>query len=391
MNINARRVKTATTTASTEQPATRNVNDAPRTAFTRRPVSESGYQDVIEARPRWRSRDSNIRRAGPRLFADGEMMVANVHAKVAVVLAISLVLASFQLLTQAQGKERPVEHPTFYRTKQIDGLSIFYREAGPKDAPTLLLLHGFPSSSRMFEPLLARLSDRYHLVAPDYPGFGHSDWPDRKNFAYTFDRCAEIISHFTESLGLSRYALYMQDYGGPVGFRVILAHPERVTALIVQNAVAHNEGLGAAWKPRRAFWTDRAANESTFRANFLSLAATRTRHLGSDPDVERYDPDLWTDEFAFLSQPGQADIQTDLFYDYRTNVDAYPKWQAWMRKTQPRLLVIWGRYDPSFDISEPEAYRRDVPNAEVYVLDAGHFALDTAADQSAQLIRSFIK
>jgi pimeloyl-ACP methyl ester carboxylesterase len=306
-------------------------------------------------------------------------------------LAASLMLASLSSLAQDQEKERSMGHPTFYRTTEIDGLSIFYREAGAKDAPTLLLLHGFPSSSRMFEPLFARLSDRYHLVAPDYPGFGHSDWPDPKTFAYTFDHLAEIMNRFAEALGLMRYTLYMQDYGGPVGFRMALAHPDRIEALIVQNAVAHNEGLGAIWKPRRAFWADRAANESALRANFLSLATTRSRHLGSDPNADGYDPDLWTDEFAFLSKPGQADIQSDLFYDYRTNVDAYPKWQAWLRATQPRLLVLWGKYDPSFDLSEPEAYRRDVPKAEVHVLDAGHFALDTAADQIAELVRNFMK
>jgi len=283
-----------------------------------------------------------------------------------------------------------VEYPTSYRTTEVDGFSIFYREAGPKDSPTLLLLHGLPSSSRMFEPLFARLSDRYRLVAPDYPGFGHSDWPAPNKFAYTFDHCAEIMNRFTEALGLSRYTLYMQDYGGPVGFRMALAHPDRVEALIVQNAVAHNEGLGALWKPRRAFWADRAANEATLRTNLLSLAAARARHVGSDPNVERYDPDLWTDEFAFLSQPGQADIQSDLFYDYRTNVEAYPKWQAWMRARQPRLLVIWGKHDPSFDISEPEAYRRDVADAQVHVLDAGHFALDTAADEIAALVSGFV-
>ncbi len=173
-----------------------------------------------------------------------------------IALVASVMLASFQLLGHqllgAQGKERTVEHPTLYRTTQVDGLSIFYREAGPKDAPTLLLLHGLPSSSRMFEPLFARLSDRYHLVAPDYPGFGHSDWPDPKKFAYTFDHYSEIMNHFTEALGLSHYTLYMQDYGGPVGFRMALAHPNRIEALIVQDAVAHNEGLGANWKPRRA-------------------------------------------------------------------------------------------------------------------------------------------
>jgi pimeloyl-ACP methyl ester carboxylesterase len=155
--------------------------------------------------------------------------------------------------------------------------------------------------------------------------------------------------------------------------------------------VAHNEGLGALWNPRRAFWADRATNESAFRTSFLSLATTRTRHTGNDPNLDRYDPDLWTDEYAFLSQPGQADIQTDLFYDYRTNVESYRKWQAWMRERQPRLLVIWGKYDPSFDISEPEAYRRDVPKADIQVLDAGHFALDTKADEIAALIRDFMK
>lgn len=280
---------------------------------------------------------------------------------------------------------------TSYRTTEIDGLSIFYREAGPKDMPALLLLHGLPSSSRMFEPLFARLSDRYHLIAPDYPGFGHSDWPDPKKFAYTFDHIAEIMNHFTETLGLSRYTLYMQDYGVPVGFRMAVAHPERVDALIVQDGVAHNEGLGANWKTRRDFWKDRAANEAALRTNLLSLQTTKTRHVGDDPNVELYDPDLWTDEYAFLNASGQAEIQSDLFYDYRTNVDAYPKWQAWMHKTQPKLLVIWGRHDLSFDPGEPERYRKDVPKAEVHVLDAGHFALDTKADEIAELVRAFIK
>jgi pimeloyl-ACP methyl ester carboxylesterase len=306
-------------------------------------------------------------------------------------LVVSVMLPSFQLPAQAQGKNNPVGHPTFYRTIGIDGLPIFYREAGPKDAPTLLLLHGFPSSSRMFEPLFARLSDRYHLVAPDYPGFGHSDWPDPKRFDYTFDRITSVIDGFTQALGLSRYTLYMQDYGGPVGFRLALAHPERVVALIIQNAVAHNEGLGAIWATRRAFWADRAAHEQALRENLLSFATTKSRHVGSDPKVELFDPDLWTDEYAFLNAPGQAQIQTDLFYDYRTNVAAYPKWQAWLQKTKPKLLVLWGKHDPSFDIGEPERYRKDVPNAEVYVLDAGHFALDTKADEIATQLHAFMK
>src|SRR5438132_2896510 len=302
-----------------------------------------------------------------------------------------LIFSSFQLLPQTHEKEHLMKYPTFYRTIQIAGLSIFYREAGPKDAPTLLMLHGLPSSYRMFEPLFSRLSDRYHLIAPDYPGFGHSDWPDPKQFVYTFDHIAETMNHFTEALGLSRYTLYMQDYGGPVGFRMALKHPDRIEGLIIQDAVAHNEGLGAIWKTRWAFWADRSANENALRTNLLSPQTTRTRHLGGDPNVERYDPDLWTDEFAFLNQPGQVEIQSDLFYDYRTNVQNYPRWQAWMREKQPRLLVIWGKYEASFDSSEPESYRRDVPSAEVHIVDGGHFALDTAAEDIAALIGQFMK
>jgi pimeloyl-ACP methyl ester carboxylesterase len=305
-----------------------------------------------------------------------------------VVLSIALAVT---LNIGAQKKDEAMAHQIFYRTVTVDGLSIFYREAGPKDAPTLLLLHGLPSSSRMFQPLLTRLADNYHLIAPDYPGYGHSDWPDPKQFNYTFDRIAAMMDDFAQALGLPHYTLYMQDYGGPVGFRMALAHPERVQALIVQDAVAHNEGLGANWATRRAFWADRPAHEEALRTNLLSLSTTKTRHVGDDPNVELYDPDLWADEYAFLNAPGQAQIQSDLFYDYRTNVDSYPKWQAWLQKTQPRLLVVWGKHDLSFDPGEPERYRKDVPSAEVHVLDAGHFALDTKADEIAALIRGFMK
>jgi pimeloyl-ACP methyl ester carboxylesterase len=306
-------------------------------------------------------------------------------------IAVLAPMLATALGTNSQTKDEAMEKRVFYRTVKVKGLSIFYREAGPKDGPVILLLHGLPSSSRMFQPLLTRLSDRYHLVAPDFPGFGHSDWPNPKEFPYTFDHIATVMEDFVQTLGLSRYTLYMQDYGGPVGFRMALANPERVQALIVQDAVAHNEGLGANWATRRAFWADRQTNEEALRKNLLSMAATKTRHVGDDPNVDLYDPDLWTDEYAFLNAPGQAQIQSDLFYDYRTNVQNYPKWQAWMQKTQPRLLVIWGKHDLSFDPREPERYRNDVPKAQVHVLDAGHFALDTKADEIAALVSQFMK
>jgi pimeloyl-ACP methyl ester carboxylesterase len=316
------------------------------------------------------------------------MSMRNSILRILVTIAVVLVTT---LGINAQKEDTAMAQQVFYRTVKVDGCSIFYREAGPKGALVILMLHGLPSSSRMFQPLLVRLADKYHLVAPDYPGYGHSDWPDPKQFDYTFDRIAHVIDGFTRALGLSRYTLYMQDYGGPVGFRMALAHPERVHALIVQDAVAHNEGLGANWATRRSFWADRPAYEEALRKNLLSLATTKTRHIGDDPNVELYDPDLWADEYAYLNAPRQAQIQSDLFYDYRTNVDAYATWQAWMRITQPRLLVIWGKYDLSFDLGEPERYRADVPNAQVVVLNAGHFALDTKADEIAELVREFMK
>ena len=280
---------------------------------------------------------------------------------------------------------------TAYRTIDVGGLPMFYREAGPPDAPAVLLLHGFPSSSRMWQPLLDRLAGSFRLVAPDYPGFGHSGAPSPAQFAYTFDHLAAVVGQFTQALGLARYTLVMQDYGGPVGFRLAIAHPERLDALIVHNAVAHQDGLGPLWQTRREFWADRQAHEAALRENFFSRDATRQRHVGTSPDAENYDPDLWTDELAFLSRPGQHDIQSDLFYDYRTNVASYPAWQDWLRQHQPPLQVIWGRYDPSFQVQEAEAYRRDVPDAEVHVLDAGHFALDEQPDLIADLTRTFLQ
>ncbi|WP_341963935.1 alpha/beta hydrolase [Pseudomonas sp. RC10] len=281
-------------------------------------------------------------------------------------------------------------NPVHYRTVQVDGLSIFYRESGPSNAPTLLMLHGFPSSSRMYEPLLRSLSTQYHVIAPDYPGFGHSDAPSASAFQYTFDHLATIVEHFTETLGLKRYVLVMQDYGGPIGMRLAVAHPERVQAIIVQNAVSHEEGLGPLWVKRREFWANRAANEQALRGAFLSLATTKQRHIGSNPNPESVDPDRWVDEFGFLSRPGQADIQTDLFYDYRTNVASYPAWGAWLREHQPRTLILWGKYDPSFQVDEVAAFQRDVPKAEAHILDAGHFAIQDDPEEISRLVKHFL-
>lgn len=279
---------------------------------------------------------------------------------------------------------------TVYSTTQVDGLDVFYREAGPQEGPVILLLHGFPSSSRMYEPLLQRLSDSYRLIAPDLPGFGHSSAPDPGLFNYTFDHLAEVILGFVRQLNLQRYVLFVQDYGGPIGMRLAQAMPERVAGLVVQNAVAHEEGLGPLWATRRAFWRDRAAYEAALRANFFSPGATRLRHVGTSPHPEHFDPDLWTDELAFLARSGQHEIQTDLFYDYQSNVAAYPAWQSWLREHTPPTLVVWGRYDPSFDVAAAHAYARDVAGAEVHLLDAGHFALDECADEIAQLARAFM-
>ena len=278
-----------------------------------------------------------------------------------------------------------------HNTVRVDNLDIFYREAGPKDGPVLLLLHGVPTSSRMYQPMLeSSLTNKYRLIAPDYPGFGHSSWPPPKDFSYTFDHLTQVMEDFTKQLGVEHYVLFLHDYGGPVGMRMAVNHPEKVEAIIIQNAVSHEEGLSPAWAARKAFWQDRAAHEVAFRASFLSLETTKKRHLGTSPHPERIDPDTWMDEYYFLCQPGQADIQTDLFYDYQTNVKSYPLWQKWMREHQPPMLVMWGKYDASFTVAGGEAYKKDVPSAEVHILDAGHFALDEQPEEVIRLTEDFM-
>jgi len=280
--------------------------------------------------------------------------------------------------------------PMSYHTVNVDGLKIFYREAGPTDAPVLLLLHGFPTSSRMYQGLMPLLADHYHLIAPDYPGFGNSDAPPRTKFAYTFDHVTQVMDDFTQALGLRHYSLYMCDYGGDVGLKLAIAHPERIQALIVQNANISEEGESQLWVTRRAYWADRAAYEGKIQANLSSLEADRGRHLGTTPHSERYNPDAWNDEYAFLSRPGEEQIQLDLFYDYRTNQAAFPAWVEWLKQHQPPTLVIWGKYDTSFTMEGAMTYAKALPNAEVHLLDAGHFALDEATPEIAQLTRDFL-
>jgi len=274
---------------------------------------------------------------------------------------------------------------TSFHTVQVDGVGIFYREAGPRDAPTIVLLHGFPSSSREFDSLIPLLATRYHLIAPDYPGFGQSDAPPPASYRYSFDHLARTTSALLDQLGIRHYSLYLHDYGAPVGYRMILAHPERLLVLIVQNGNAYREGLGPKWATIADYWAAPAEHPEVVDA-FLSFEATKQRHLAGTRHPERYDPDSWTDEAAHLARPGQRAIQAALLYDYRTNVAAYPVWQAWLRTHRPPTLVAWGANDPSFVAAGAEAYRRDLPDAEIHLLDAGHFALDEATDQIAQLI-----
>lgn len=280
--------------------------------------------------------------------------------------------------------------PVRHLTVDVKGVRIFYREAGPPNAPVILLLHGFPSSSRMFGTLIPLLAPRYRLIAPDFPGFGQSDAPSPNNFRYTFDSLADYVAELLQQLNVSRCALYLQDYGGPIGFRLAMAHPERVTALIIQNAVAHAEGLSDAWAGRKAFWADRHAHEEKVRQAMLSPEGARQRHLAGVLRPELIDPDTWSDEFAFLTKPGTAEIQLELVYDYRSNVAAYESWQAYLREHQPPTLVVWGKNDPLFTIAGAMAYGRDVPNAEIHLLNAGHFALDEEVIAIAALIQRFL-
>ena len=280
--------------------------------------------------------------------------------------------------------------PLIYRTASVDGLKVFYREAGDRKAPAVLLLHGFPTSSHMYRALIPALADRYHVVAPDLPGFGFTDAPDRAGFTYSFDHLAEVIDRFTELLGLSRYALYVFDYGAPIGFRLALRHPERITALISQNGNAYLEGLSEGWNPIQAYWKEPSQeNRAALRA-FLKPEATRWQYTHGVANPERLSPDAWTLDSALLARPGNDEIQLDLFGDYQSNVALYPKFQEYVRTWRPPLLAVWGKNDPFFLPAGAQAFERDNPDAEIQLLDAGHFALESHAPEIATFILDFL-
>jgi len=278
----------------------------------------------------------------------------------------------------------------YYKKENIDGVDVFYREAGPLDAPVLLLLHGFPTSSHMFRNLILLLADRYRVIAPDYPGYGHSDAPDRSAFAYTFANLAQVIDKLTMALGLARYSMYVMDYGAPIGYRLALAHPERVQALIVQNGNAYTEGLGAFWDPIKAYWeTDSPANREAL-GRLVTLELTRFQYTDGMSDPARISPDNWLVDQALLDRPGNREIQLDLLHDYGTNVPLYPEFQAFFREHQPPTLIVWGKNDVIFPEAGAHPYLRDLPAAELHLLDSGHFALEDQLDTMAPLILDFL-
>ncbi len=305
---------------------------------------------------------------------------------------VSVALWAVVSSSVSNGAEPRPSVAVVHKTVKIGDLDIFYREAGPKEAPTVLLLHGFPTSSQMFRNLIPALADKYHVVAPDYPGYGHSSMPSRDQFAYTFDNLAQVIEGFTEKLGLQHYALYVQDYGAPVGYRLAVAHPERVTALIVQNGNAYEEGLdNDFWKPVKAYWQapkDPAKRDAL--RGFLTYDATQWQYTHGVPNPELVSPDGPAHDQFLLDRPGNDEIQLDLFLSYGSNPPLYPQWQEYFRRRQPPTLIVWGRNDQIFPAAGAEPYKRDLKTLEFHLLDAGHFALETNGEEIAGRMREFL-
>jgi len=278
-----------------------------------------------------------------------------------------------------------------YRNATVDGLNIFYREAGPADAPTIVLLHGFPSSSHMFRNLIPALAERYHVLAPDYPGFGYSDAPSTEMFEYTFDHLADVVDHFLDQKGIARYSIYIQDYGSPVGFRLATRHPERIQAIVSQNGNAYEEGLSPFWAEfLYPFWKERTPETEAKAASLLALDMTKLQYQAGFRSPESVSPDTWTLDQAGLDRPGNKAIQLDLFYDYRKNPPLYPAWHQYLRTQRPPLLAVWGKNDPIFLPAGATAFQRDVPEAELHFLDTGHFALEEDGAEIASLLLDFL-
>jgi pimeloyl-ACP methyl ester carboxylesterase len=278
-----------------------------------------------------------------------------------------------------------------FRTADVDGFKVFYREAGAATAPKLLLLHGFPSASHMFRDLIPLLADRFHIVAPDLPGFGRSDMPAREQFKYTFDNIANVIDRFTEVVGFNRYAVYIFDYGAPTGLRLAVKHPERITAIISQNGNAYEEGLSEGWNPIQAYWKDPTAANRTALRGFLAPATTQWQYTHGVADPTTVSPDGYSLDNFYLARPGADEVQLDLFGDYKSNVALYPTFQKYFRTHKPPLLAVWGKSDPFFLPPGAEAFKRDIPNAVVRFLDTGHFALETHAAEVAAELRKFME
>jgi pimeloyl-ACP methyl ester carboxylesterase len=279
---------------------------------------------------------------------------------------------------------------TIYRQAVVDGSKVFYREAGSSNSPTILLLHGFPTSSHMFRNLIPALADRYHLVAPDLPGFGFSDAPDRKQFRYSFENLAGVIDQFTQTIGVDRYAIYVFDYGAPVGLRLALAHPERITAIISQNGNAYEEGLSQGWNPIQKYWKEPTAENRAALREFLTPEATKSQYLYGVSNATLVAPEAYELDSALLNRPGNDEIQLDLFLDYASNVALYPKFHEYFRSKQPPTLAVWGNSDPFFLPPGAEAFKRDNPGTEVHFFETGHFALETHAQEIANAIRDFL-
>jgi len=279
-----------------------------------------------------------------------------------------------------------------YHTQVVDGVKVFYREAGPKNAPTVLLLHGFPTSSHMFRNLIPKLADRYHVIAPDYPGYGQSEQPAMHQFTYSFDHLAAIVDKLTGQLGLNKYALYVQDYGAPIGYRLASAHPERITAIVVQNGNAYHEGIdNPFWDPVKAFWKDKSEANAAKLRPILELNATKWQYTeGFRDPASHVSPDTWMLDQAYMDRPGNKDIQIELFYSYGTNPPLYAAWQAYFRQHQPPMLIVWGKNDKIFPAEGATPYLRDLPQAELHLLDTGHFALEEDGEEIGQLMHQFL-